>query len=139
MLEMEVRYQSYYYQVAGLRFCLRLPVNDPICNRLQHYEPFETDNENNEGLLFSLQVSPESTCVPQSKLPFLTTFDEEDKTISLYHNQQIQEDGCPYDIIYSLKASPDSVCFWRQGAVLVRDIYGQKAITTHAISEWKMR
>lgn len=111
MLEMEVRYQSYYYQVAGLRFCLRLPVNDPICNRLQHYEPFETDNENNEGLLFSLQVSPESACVPQSKLPFLTTFDEEDKTISLYHNQETHDDGCPYDIIYSLKASPDSVCF----------------------------
>ena len=108
---MEVRYQSYYYQVAGLRFCLRLPVNDPICNRLQHYEPFETDNKNKEGLLFSLQVSPESACVPQSKLPFLTTFDEEDKTISLYHNQETHDDGCPYDIIYSLKASPDSVCF----------------------------
>lgn len=107
---MEKVYQSYYYQVAGFRFCLRLPADDPLCSHLQHYEPFIADDESNEGLLFSLQVFPEGTQMPSTGLPFLTTFEEEDKTISLYHNQETQEDGCPYDIIYSLKASPSSIC-----------------------------
>lgn len=88
-----------YYKVAGLVFSVSLDENDSLCTKIDNYEPFRIDSDNNgkpQPLLFELEVKPWDDAADaleasdKAQEPY-ANFDEEDKIITLYRTAAVSD------------------------------------------------